>query len=426
MYVAVEGLPGLGKSALLALLGLYYPEQVLVLPELLGELFPDRGGPEEWPSLPLPEGLWEALLAREAQIHQVLAEGKIVLEDAHLGVYAAFAAVGNDAVFLKEFQDREEKLLWPDLFLRIEVPLAVAFQRQKAQGGPAPGLSPEMLSPVMAWLSAWHARRKDRVETVDADRPPEEVLAEATRLLGLRYIPLGASEVFPYLLLLGRPAAGKSELIQFLKVLPHSERAWGYHVGTLRVVDDFPLLWEKFREDDLWEELGLGRWHSRRAGENYAVANPSLWDFLILRVGQAVEEAPARPGETVVVEFSRGGAEGYHRALSRLSPRILRSGAIVYLQVSYEESLRRNRTRYDHENKGGILTHSVPEEEMARTYREDDWEVLAPEEAGYLEVQGIRVPYVTVYNEPEPHSVADFSRRFQPALEELFDLWKNR
>lgn len=127
-----------------------------------------------------------------------------------------------------------------------------------------------------------------------------------------------------------------------------------------------------------------------------------------------------------MVEFSRGGPEGYRRALSSFSPRVLRAGAILYLRVSHAESLRRNRARYDRERKDGILTHTVPEEEMERTYRMDDWQDLAPEEAGYLSIQGVRVPYVTVVNEPEPRSPADFSRRFRPALEELYSLWKNR
>lgn len=423
MYVAVEGLPELGKSALLALLGLYYPEQVLILPELGGELLLNRGGPAR---LSLPQDFWQRLSLRRARIEEALSAGKIVLEDSHLAVYAALAAVSNDEAFLRRFQEVEEGILWPDFFLRLEAPLAVSMRRKAAKPSPAPAFSPEILAQSLAWLSAWHARRGDRVELVDADRPPEEVLAAMVRLLGLRYISPKISEVFPYLLLLGRPAAGKSELIEFLKVLPHSERALGYHVGILRVLDDFPLLWEKFVEDDLWEELGIGRLHSRRVAENYGVTNPHLWDFLILRLSQEIEGAPARPGETVVVEFSRGGANGYRQALSRLSPQILRTGAILYLRVSSEESLRRNRARYDRARRGGILTHSVPEAEIAHTYRVDDWSELALEEAGYMEIRGVRVPYVTVDNEPEPRSPADFSRRFRPALEELFYLWKNR
>ena len=66
-------------------------------------------------------------------------------------------------------------------------------------------------------------------------------------------------EVLPYLILLGRPAAGKSELIQFLKSPPPNERAERYHVGTIQVFDNFPILWEKFIGNDIWEKAGKGR-----------------------------------------------------------------------------------------------------------------------------------------------------------------------
>ena len=66
-------------------------------------------------------------------------------------------------------------------------------------------------------------------------------------------------EVLPYLILLGRPAAGKSELIQFLKSLPSNERAERYHVGTIQGFDDSPVLREKFIENDIWEKVGRGR-----------------------------------------------------------------------------------------------------------------------------------------------------------------------
>lgn len=426
MYIAIEGFPALGKSEVLALLRLYFPEKLLVLPELVKEvaeeerldLFRDRPR--------LNEAILKRLPERQALIHKALEEGKMVLEDSHLAVHAAYSAILGDAELCAAFQELEAQILWPDLFLRLEAPVEVSLLRQEARGDPRYTVPKEILLPMLAWLSAWHARRGDRVEVINADQAPWEVVAEVAKFLGLSYTGRPLQEVLPYLILLGRPAAGKSELIQFLQHLPLSERAQAYHLGFLRVIDDFPFLWEKFREDDLWEELGCGRRYSRRVGENYAVSDDYLWDFLILRINEEIEKAPARSGETVIVEFSRGGAQAYRRALARLTPYALEGGAILYLHVSYQESLRRNRARYDRDRRDGILTHSVPEEEMARTYADDDWQALAPGEAGYLSLGSFRVPYVTVYNEPEPKSVADFSRRFRPALEELYQLWKNR
>ncbi len=425
MYACVEGLPALGKSEVLALLRLYFPD-LLVLPELVKEVA-DRENLDPFREREkLAQALWEALPQRQALIRAAWAEGRTVLEESHLGVHAAFSAALGDQGFLETFGRRETEILWPELFLRLDAPLEVSLLRQAVRGDARYAVPAEVLSRASGWLSAWHARRGDRVEVIPADRPPQEVVAAVVNALGLRYVPHPSPLVIPYLVLLGRPASGKTELIRFLQGLPATERANAYHLGALRVLDDFPLLWEKFVEDDVWELLGRGRLHSRRCAENYAVDDPDLWDFLLHRVNAGVLGRPAQPGETVIVEFSRGGPNAYRRALSLLLPGVLAEGAILYLSVSYQESLRRNRARYQQDRRDDPLTHSVPEEEMARTYREDDWAVLAPAEAGYLTVAGQRVPYVTVRNEPEPKAFGDFVRRFWPALEELFWLWKNR
>lgn len=426
MYVAVEGLPAVGKSEILALLRLYFSDQVLVLPELVKEVAEQERIDLFQARSKLTRAILENLPTRQAQVRQALSGGKIVLEESHLAVHAAYSAVLGDTEFLGIFQQLEGQILWPDVFLRLEVPLEVSWVRQGARGDARYLVPPEILAPMAAWLSAWHARRGDKIEIINADCPPQEVVAAIVRTLGLVYRSHLSAEVFPYLILLGRPAAGKSELIQFLSLLPAFERAQGYHIGALRIIDDFPFLWEKFREDDLWEALGYGRQFSRRVQENYAVASPWLWDFLILRLNAALLQSPRREGETVIVEFSRGGANAYRRAFSLLSSEVLSQSAILYLHVSFDESLRRNRARYDRDRRDGILTHSVPEEEMIYTYQSDDWSNLASEDAGYLYIQDTRIPYITVYNEPEPKSIADFSRRFRPALEELYYLWKKR
>jgi thymidylate kinase len=426
MYVAVEGLPALGKSEILALLRLYFPRQILVLSELVRDvaekenidLFQDRPR--------LGKALLEALPERQSLIRKALSQGLTVVEESHLGVHAAYSAALDDQDFLTLFHALEEEILWPELFVRLEAPLEVSVLRQEARGDPRYAVPKEILSRMAGWLSAWHARRGDRVEVIQADQSPENVVSALIELLGLRYNPYSEAQVLPYLLLLGRPASGKSELIQFLNHMPLFERVFAYHIGALRVVDDFVFLWQKFLEDDLWEKLGRGRLHSRRVGENYAVEDQSLWNFLILRVNQEIASSPPRPGETVIIEFSRGGERAYREALSFLVPTVLEECAILYLHVSYEESVRRNLARYDRDRRDGILTHSVPEEEMLKTYRTDDWSRLASEESGYLSIRGFRVPYVTVHNEPEPKSFADFSRRFKPALEELYQLWKSR
>ena len=64
------------------------------------------------------------------------------------------------------------------------------------------------------------------------------------------------TEVFDVLLLLARPAAGKSEVIDYLKKTPLAERQERFHVGELAEVDDFPMLWTWFEEDALLARMG--------------------------------------------------------------------------------------------------------------------------------------------------------------------------
>jgi len=425
-YVAVEGFPAVGKSELLSVLKLYFPDQVRIFPELVTEvaeregldLFRDRDR--------LREGILRELPRRQEEIRNAFARGLTVVEESHLGVHAAYSAALGDRAFLADFSRIEGELIWPDAFIRLEVPIPVSLERQRARGDPRYAVGAEVLERMSAWLSRWHGERGHELLAIDADRPPGEVLDDLISTLDLRYRSLPRADVLPYLVLLGRPAAGKSELIQFLRGLPPDERARRYHLGTISVLDDFPILWEKFIEDDIWEEVGKGRLISRRAGDNYYVTDDHTWPFLIEVLNRRIEAEPELPGRTVIVEFSRGGKDGYRGALGRLHRRALERGAILYLDVSVEESWRRNLARYDRARRDGILTHSVPWEEYERTYKADDWRELAPERAGYVEIRGAKIPYVTVKNEPEPVGPADFAARFEPVLGELFRLWSER
>ena len=235
-------------------------------------------------------------------------------------------------------------------------------------------------------------------------------------------------EIFEVLLLLGRPASGKSEFIDFMKKCPLERRMRRYHLGNLCTVDDFVMLWEKFKEDDLWERLGEPRLFSRRVHENYAVTNDRIWPFLIEKINarakQYIQRKPGHPPQTILIEFSRGGKTAYLDALHRLSPEILARAAVLYLHVSPEESRRRNRARYDEKKKDSILSHAVPEEDLKRTYAEDDWQRIAPEPSGQLLIDNVRLPYVTLHNEPESKDPAILDRRYRAALERLHTLWR--
>ncbi|MFW5710337.1 MAG: hypothetical protein ACOCZA_00150 [Spirochaetota bacterium] len=66
--------------------------------------------------------------------------------------------------------------------------------------------------------------------------------------------------VIEVLFLLARPAAGKSEIIDYLRQLPPQERQQKMHLAAdLQVLDDFPMLWTWFEEDAILEEMGYPR-----------------------------------------------------------------------------------------------------------------------------------------------------------------------
>jgi hypothetical protein len=87
---------------------------------------------------------------------------------------------------------------------------------------------------------------------------------------------------FDILLLIARPAAGKSEIIDYLKNTPVEERRERFHIGEFVEIDDFPMLWTWFEEDALLEEMGHPRLHTDAKG---LFLHQYLWDLLIERIG---------------------------------------------------------------------------------------------------------------------------------------------
>lgn len=236
-------------------------------------------------------------------------------------------------------------------------------------------------------------------------------------------------QTFDNVLLLGRPASGKSEFIDFVKNVSEPERAAKYHIGSLKELDDFPWLWEKFMEDNVWEKAGYPRRYSF-GGSNPGMAKEGapLFDFCIQKFNaeyakQYQNNEEFYKNSTLFIEFARGGADAYQRSLSQLSPEILKHSAIFFILVSYEESCRRNNARYQEKLQHSILAHKVPDETMEHFYRTHDWlELTKNQSSGYVTVQGLRVPFVTVNNEPELTDPILLEKRYGPALKTLMEL----
>src|SRR5512138_738582 len=122
-----------------------------------------------------------------------------------------------------------------------------------------------------------------------------------------------AEDTFDVLILIGRPASGKSEIIDFLAHLPDSTRRARFHIAHLEVFDDFPILWRWVEEDDiLTGKFGLPRLHS---DQNYYFKFQELWQVLIERLSldyaKGVRDNPSYHEHTTsLIEFSRGSEHG--------------------------------------------------------------------------------------------------------------------
>lgn len=212
------------------------------------------------------------------------------------------------------------------------------------------------------------------------------------------------SEILDTLILIARPGAGKSEIIDYLKHASLQERRQRFHVGEIREIDDFPMLWTWFEEDEILSQLGHPRLHTTEDGY---FRWTYLWDVLIRRIGldyhkMRRDDASGQPGSTTIIEFSRGLEHGgFQRAFEHLHPEILTHAVILYINVSYAESLRKNRRRFNPERPDSILQHGLSDEKLTRLYRDSDWESMTAGHPEHLDIQGMRVPYTVFENEDD-------------------------
>ena len=212
-------------------------------------------------------------------------------------------------------------------------------------------------------------------------------------------------QTFEALIMIGRPASGKSEITDYLLHLPADERLRSYHIGDLDVINDFPMLWTWFEEDAILSEiLGQPRLHS---DENNYFKHQYLWNLLIERIGMEYhkrlhDDSHYHDYTTTLVEFSRGNEHGgYRDAFGHLPDDLLDRAGVIYVNVSFEESLRKNRRRFNPERPYSILEHGLPDEKMERLYREVDWEDFRAGDPHFLPVRGMHIPYVVFENEDD-------------------------
>ena len=221
-------------------------------------------------------------------------------------------------------------------------------------------------------------------------------------------------KTFEIIILNGRPAAGKSEIIDYLKKVPMQERMERFHVGEFVEIDDFPFLWEDFEDDDLLEEMGLPRLISDKTFEykgktydGYVFKEKWYWNFLIKKISfhyrKLLRDEPDfyKNHKTAILEFSRGSEHGgFKTAYDYLSDEILQKAVTLYIKVDFEESMRKNRRRYNPDKPDSILEHALEDLKMEKLYKGSDWEEFASD-PDYLHVKGFKVPYGVFDNMPE-------------------------
>lgn len=235
------------------------------------------------------------------------------------------------------------------------------------------------------------------------------------------------NKIFPILLLIARPAAGKSEIIKYLSELDPIDREKNFHLGKIKVIDDFPFIWRWFEEDHILSQMGKERLFTDN--EEYFKFTHQ-WDLLIhlinLEYKKFLRDEKESEKYTVILEFSRGKQHnGYKRAFPILSDEIVKNLSIMYVNVSWNESLRKNRKRYNPKKPDSILEHGLSDKKLEFMYSECDFLEIIEKDTPFISIRDRNVPFTIFENED------DVTSENNPAIRNrlmkcLNALWKNQ
>lgn len=239
------------------------------------------------------------------------------------------------------------------------------------------------------------------------------------------------NETFDILLLIARPAAGKSEIIDHLKRTPIAERIRRYHIGQFEEFDDFPMLWTWFEEDEILTRLGHPRLHTDDAGH---FISTYFWDLLVERISLEYQknlrdQPDYHDQKTAIIEFARGKEHGgFNRAFQHFSTAMAQKMAILYINVSWEESLRKNRARFNPDRPDSILEHGLSDEKLEKIYQYVDWDEISAPDPAYIKIKGVQVPFVVFENEDDitTERGEPLSQRLEETLGLLWPLYNQK
>jgi len=233
---------------------------------------------------------------------------------------------------------------------------------------------------------------------------------------------------FEIIILIGRPASGKSEVIDFLTKTPIPKRLKRYHLNEFEEIDDFPMLWTWFEEDAILEKImRKPRIHSDADGY---FLHQYQWDVLIERISleyrKKSRDAGYAENMTTLIEFSRGTEHGgYESAFRHLSEEILEKACVLYIDVPYEESLRKNRRRFNPNRPDSILEHGLPDNKLERLYKEVDWDSFKGNDPEFIRFSGHKIPFAVFDNMPEKTDRPDvLGAHLEEVLNKLWSSWQ--
>ena len=190
-HVILEGKPTTGKTEVSNLLKIFFPSQIVVLPELTTVLVREHRLNILKHRNRLTDLLAEAVPRRSLEVAEILASrGDVtVFEESHMGVHWAYSKVLDDTYFLDHY-DRviSKRLPEPDLFMRLDMPVELSVKRQVARATKDVEVSGQLISDMFENLNAWHAAQGHKnLLVVDTNRAPNLVIADIMQLLDLEY-----------------------------------------------------------------------------------------------------------------------------------------------------------------------------------------------------------------------------------------------
>jgi hypothetical protein len=75
--------------------------------------------------------------------------------------------------------------------------------------------------------------------------------------------------------------------------------------------------------------------------------------------------------------------------------------AIMYINVSWKESLRKNRARFNPKRPHSILEHGLTDDKLKKLYRTNDWVELTSSNPTSILINGVEIPYIVFENEDD-------------------------